>query len=283
VGIELVALDAAVAEVHQPARVGGHVRFVGDHQHGDAVLGVERPEQFHDLVAACRIEVAGGLVGQQHGGLGDDRAGNGDTLLLPAGELGRRVVLPAGQADLGQRGAGGGVALRGALAAVEQRQLDVLLRRGARQQVEALEDEAQVAPPQPGALVARQALHLDTLEGVAARRRHVQAAEQVHHGGLARAARAHHGDELARRDLQIDALEGLEGGLAAAEGLGDAAQADQLRPGRERGLTHLGAPVEPLACSVTMAMPSRSAAPLTSVRRPLLRPAVTSTDMGRPS
>ena len=51
----------------------------------------------------------------------------------------------------------GRVAHGGALAAVQQRQLDVLLRRGARQQVEALEHEAQVAAAQPRALVARQA------------------------------------------------------------------------------------------------------------------------------
>jgi hypothetical protein len=46
-----------------------------------------------------------------------------------------------------------------ALAAVQQRQLDILQRRGARQQVEALEDEAEVTAAQPGALVAVQLLH----------------------------------------------------------------------------------------------------------------------------
>jgi hypothetical protein len=36
-------------------------------------------------------------------GCGDDGAGDGDALLLAARELGRRVVLPAGEADLRQR------------------------------------------------------------------------------------------------------------------------------------------------------------------------------------
>ena len=43
----------------------------------------------------ARIQVARRLVGQQHGGLGDDGPRDGDPLLLAAGELGGRVVFPA--------------------------------------------------------------------------------------------------------------------------------------------------------------------------------------------
>ena len=45
--------------------------------------------------AALGVQVARGLIGQQHGGLGDDGARNGHALLLPAREFGRGVVLPA--------------------------------------------------------------------------------------------------------------------------------------------------------------------------------------------
>ena len=54
-------------------------------------------------LAALGVEVAGGLVGQQHRGLGDDGARDRHALLLAARQLGRRVVLPAGQAHRGQR------------------------------------------------------------------------------------------------------------------------------------------------------------------------------------
>ena len=58
-----------------------------------------------------------------------------------------------------ERARGHGVALGGGLAAVDQRQLHVFQRRGARQQVEALEHKAKVAPPQPRPLIAVQPLH----------------------------------------------------------------------------------------------------------------------------
>ena len=108
------------------------------------VVAVELGQQLHDLVAATRVEVAGRLVGEHHVGLGDDGAGDRHALLLAAGELARVVALPARQPDLGERIAAATRApLRPAHAAVDERQLDVLQRRGARQQIEALEHEAE--------------------------------------------------------------------------------------------------------------------------------------------
>ena len=48
------------------------------------------------------VEVAGRLVGQQHGRVGDDRARDRDALLLAAGELVRGVWSPAAEPHLGQ-------------------------------------------------------------------------------------------------------------------------------------------------------------------------------------
>jgi hypothetical protein len=95
VRVEGVAFHHAIDKAHHAPRVGGHVGLVRHHQHGDALLGIEPPQQLHDFLAALGVEVAGGLVGQQHGGLGDDGARNGHALLLPAREFGRGVVLPA--------------------------------------------------------------------------------------------------------------------------------------------------------------------------------------------
>ena len=85
-------------------------------------------EQLHDLDAARGVEIAGRLVGEQHRRLGDDRAGDRHALHLPARELGRRVRLPAREADGGQRLARPSVPLAGGHAAIDQRQLDVLER-----------------------------------------------------------------------------------------------------------------------------------------------------------
>ena len=54
------------------------------------------------------------------------------------------------------------VACGARLAAIEQRQLDVLRRRGARQQVESLEDEPEVVAAQQGALLAGQTCSTST-------------------------------------------------------------------------------------------------------------------------
>ncbi len=94
-------------------------------------------------------------------------------------------------------GLGGGMAGGRLFAAIEQRQFDILQRRGARQQVEALKDEAQVVAAQQGALVAVEAFDMDAAKQVVAGSRRVEAAEDVHRGGFAGTARPHDGDEFA--------------------------------------------------------------------------------------
>jgi len=67
-------------------RVGGR-RVVGDEDDRDAVLFVERSQEREDLVAGRRVEVAGGLVGEQHAWLVREGARDRDTLLLATREL----------------------------------------------------------------------------------------------------------------------------------------------------------------------------------------------------
>src|SRR5438105_2622867 len=84
----------------------------------------------------------GRIVGQHHAGAVDQRPGDGDALLLAPGQLARAVVGPIAESDRGQR-LQGPLAARGAgHAGVQHRQGDVAERVHARQQVEALEDEA---------------------------------------------------------------------------------------------------------------------------------------------
>lgn len=64
---------------------------MGDHDDGVAE-GMDVAEFFHDDVRRARIEVAGGLVGENERRAGDQRAGDGDALLLAAGELPRHVI-----------------------------------------------------------------------------------------------------------------------------------------------------------------------------------------------
>jgi len=52
------------------------VRVVRHHDDGFAVLTIERLEEVKDFVARLAVEVAGRLVAQQQGWVGDNGAGN---------------------------------------------------------------------------------------------------------------------------------------------------------------------------------------------------------------
>ncbi len=57
-----------------------------------------------DFVGAFAVKVAGGLVAEKEGRIGDDGAGDGDTLFLSAGKLARKVVHAVRQTDDAERG-----------------------------------------------------------------------------------------------------------------------------------------------------------------------------------
>ena len=82
----------AVEHVDDAGGVGGEGGVVGDHDDGVAE-GVNITEFFHDDVGGAGVEVAGGLVGEDEAGVGDEGAGDGNALLLTAAELPWHVVL----------------------------------------------------------------------------------------------------------------------------------------------------------------------------------------------
>ena len=62
---------------------------VGDHDHRLVELVDGLAQQAQDLLGGVRVQVAGRLVGEQHGGPVHERARHRDALLLAAGELRR--------------------------------------------------------------------------------------------------------------------------------------------------------------------------------------------------
>ena len=66
------------------SRTGG-VRIVRHHHDRLAEILVELRKHGQDVLRGGGVEVAGGLVGEDQGRVGDDGAGDGDALLLPAG------------------------------------------------------------------------------------------------------------------------------------------------------------------------------------------------------
>ncbi len=67
---------------------------------------VEAFEEGEDFGGAGGVEVSGGFVGEDEVGIGDDGAGDGDALLLSAGELAGEVVEPVAEADEVECGGG---------------------------------------------------------------------------------------------------------------------------------------------------------------------------------
>ena len=120
---------------------------------------VQLLEQVHHRLAVLRVEVAGGLVGEQDRRLAADGARHGDALLLAARELAGQVLGAVGHADALERRRHALLALGGAHAAVGERQLDVLEDVQVANQVEALEDEADLAVAHPRPLRQRELGH----------------------------------------------------------------------------------------------------------------------------
>src|SRR5690606_19403936 len=164
---------------------------------------VEITEHIQDALRGVVVEVGGGLVGDQDGGPVDDGARDGQALLFAPGQLDGVHVFLARQAHLVERGARPAAGRFGRLADNGQRQHYVLERAAVIQQMRILQNDAdgaaQVWPGAGGQLV--QSLPVD-LDGPAAGG--LQPAYQLEQGGLARAGRPRHENELAGADPEVD-------------------------------------------------------------------------------
>ena len=208
----------------------GDVHLVGDQQHRDAAAAIQLLKQVHHLDAGPGVEVAGRLVGQQDRRLVDQRPRDGDALLLAARQLVGIVIHALAEPDDLQDFLGPLVALGGLhlvlAAVVEQRQLDVVERRRPRQQVEALEDEADLAVAHDRELIAGHPRDILAVEDVLAARRAIKAAEDVHERRLAGAGRARDRHELALLDVHVGAAERAHRHFADRVGLDEVANGD---------------------------------------------------------
>ena len=86
-------------ELQHPGAAGRQVFVMGHQDQGSALVGVEGEHQVDDLLAGGRVQVAGGLVGQHQPGRGGEGPGDGDALLLAAGQMLGGVGKPVLQPD----------------------------------------------------------------------------------------------------------------------------------------------------------------------------------------
>src|SRR5919106_6802068 len=196
----LVAHDLAAVQLdHPPSHRVDDVLVVGGHDHGRAGA-VDAVEQLHDANAGGRIEVARGLVAEQDPRAVDERPGHRDTLLLATRELVRVGVELVAQTHELDDLRDGAVDQRPRLADDLQREADVLEGGLAGQQLEVLEDAAQLTaqrrhPPVPQ--IPQPLACDDDVTGV----RFLVLDEQLDEGALARAGGANEKHELALGDV----------------------------------------------------------------------------------
>src|SRR6187402_1366356 len=224
-----VADDLPVLQGDQPVGVGGGDRVVGDHHHRLAELVHRLAQQPQDVGARLRVEVAGRLVGEDDRLLADQRPGDGDALLLAAGELGGAVGAAVLEAD----GADQLVdpLLVGLAAGDRERQHQVLLGGEDREQVEELEDEAELVAAQLGQLAVVEAGDVNAVELDPAGGWLVEAGEDVHQGRLAGARRAHDRGEAVALEAGGDAVQSIDGGVSLAEATVEVGGDDDLSVG----------------------------------------------------
>ena len=144
----------------------------------------------------------------------------------PDSWLGRLVELGP-QAHPFQGSPGPLVALPGGDVGVDQGHLHVFHQVQLGQQVVLLENEAQHLVSDPGQFVLVHPAHIPAVEPIGAGGGHIQAADDVHAGGFARARLAHNGHELPFLDLHRDVVGRLDGGVPHLVVLADRVKFDQ--------------------------------------------------------
>src|SRR5262249_15237577 len=154
-------------------------------------------------------------------------------------------------------------ALLGGHAAVLERELHVLERGGAWQEVEPLEDEADEPVAHDRAPVVGPIADVEAAERVRAARGAIETAEDVHERRLAAARRPHDGHDLAVLDLEIDVAQRAHDPGARDVVLGDAAELDERLGGHQKSLPFFLSSAS--VSSVTTFAPPGSASGTTSV------------------
>ena len=180
----------------------GQLGIVGHEDECGAGRGIEVEEHVDDGAARFVVEVAGRLVGEEDFRAVDKGAGQGDALLLAAGELVRVVVGAVGQADTGEVVEGGG--LRVADTTQLERHEDIFQGGERGEKLEALENETGGGITQRGQAVLVQVAEVMSVQNDAAGGRTVQAGAESEQGGFAAARRSDDGAGCARGEVKGD-------------------------------------------------------------------------------
>src|SRR5690606_18096697 len=134
--------DGAVSQTDRPVRARGEFQIMRHQYQGGAGFAVQLLHQRNDPLSRSRIQVAGGLIGEQNSRRVNEGTGQRHPLLLPPGELRRVVPASLGQADPAQHLGSASRCIGSTLKL--QRHLHVLLRGQRGDELKGLKNEAYV-------------------------------------------------------------------------------------------------------------------------------------------
>ena len=179
----------------------GDVQVVGDHDEGGAVALLDLREQLQDFRRVDAVEIAGGLVGEEHCGIVDEAARDSDALSLAGGELVGVLMKARLEAEFDEQGSGSFFTVVPMASGAQHRHLHVFERVERGEQMEGLEDEAGPARAigidvNGGDAILRFADRLAAKQDRAFRRE-IESAEQMQQRRFAAAARSGNGEEIA--------------------------------------------------------------------------------------
>src|SRR5206468_6764583 len=143
-------------------------------------------------------------VGEQKLGLSNNRPRNTNELLLPAGKLTRIQILFANDLETVERVSHERSALTLAVAAIGERDIEVLVNREVVEQMILLEHEADLLVPQRGAFLRLQMMNRGFAQKIFTAPAVVVHSENVQQRGFACARRPHDRDKVAFLNVQID-------------------------------------------------------------------------------
>ena len=180
---------------------------MGDQNEGRAALRLCREKQVGDMRAGCRVEIAGRLVGKDDGRAGGKRSGDGDTLLLAAGELRRIVVEAVGEPDRAEflTRPRESVCRPGEF----ERDGDIFERGHVRDEVEGLENDADRASAEPREGILVEGNDVGAVDDDAPRLRPLQAGEDHEQRRFSAARGANQAEGLSAIDGKADFLEDM--------------------------------------------------------------------------
>ena len=194
-------------EAADAAGVGCGFRVVGDDDDGLLKVFVQPGQQVHDFPGGFPVQVAGGLIRGDEGGVGDQGPGDGHPLLLAAGELARVVVLAVAQVHQFQDQVHVLLSLPPGQPGEQQGQFHVFKGREHRDELIKLEDEAHVGGPPIRQLGLGEGREVDAVHREVAGVRAVQPGDEVEQRGFPGAGRAHEGQKFPGLDGEADVLE----------------------------------------------------------------------------